>query len=152
MSGCPVANVFIGAQPPVAAPTEGKFEPKMSPHILVGVGIGPGGVWDKTYGVIKLTRMIGEKRTSRACIRHTGDVMFPEIPSFPIRQKLNIFGAICDDNLPGPAVSDSSEAWGITEALDDGSDEDQFDGSLGENRPCLQNDLIHLCCKYFTLI
>ena len=65
-----------------------QFNPRMIPHILVGIGIGPGCIWDKTYLVVKLEKMLGDNRGSRVNIRKSPNVMFPDTPSFPRKAKL----------------------------------------------------------------
>merc|ERR1711933_662266 len=55
----------------------GKFEPKLIPHILVEITIGPAGRWAHSYGAVRLDKMIGLKRASRASIRRSMDVVFP---------------------------------------------------------------------------
>ena len=111
---------------------QSKFTLKMTPHILVSVGIGPGFIWNKTYAVVKLSRLIGDKRSSRACIRHTCDIMFPDIPSFPVKQKLNLTGAIGDKNMPGPAIADDGKNFGILED-DEEDDSDDQDNHLEDD-------------------
>ena len=86
--------------------SEGKFRPKMLPHLLVGVGTGPGGKWDKTYKIVSLAKMLGDKRASRANVKRSTDVMFPEVPSYPLKLKITASGALGDLALPGPKLSD----------------------------------------------
>ena len=115
-----------------------KFLPKMTPHILVGIGTGPGCVWDHTYLVIKLSKMLGDKRPSRVHVKRTAAIEFPEKPSFPLKMKLDAAGALGDAALPGPAVVDEADKWDLCTLGDDASeDEDDNDGSLGENEPKL---------------
>ena len=137
-------GTLVFVKPPKALEkSKGKFLPKMSPHLLVGIGIGPGYIWNKTYAVVKLSKLLGDRRASRACVRHTCDIMFPDVPSFPLKLKLNASGALGDANMPGPAVPDDDEPWKVQEISDDSStDDDQVDGSLGENAPRLQSDYV----------
>ena len=116
------------------------FNPRMVPHILVGIGIGPGGVWDKTYLVVKLEKMLGDNRRSRVNIRKSPNVMFLDKPTFPLKAKLTASGYLGDVNLPGPAVSDTSETFGLQNNGKESESEkvdNEVDGALGENRPAL---------------
>ena len=116
------ALVFV--KPPAQLEKGGKkFEPKTTPHIIVSLGQGPGMTWNKTYGVVKLAKMLGANRGSRACIRYTTDIMFPDVPTFPSRLKLTAAGALGDANLPAPAVPDVSEEWKLIEDEGESSDD-----------------------------
>ena len=114
-----------------------KFESKLRPHLLVTIGIGPGWSWNKTWGVIPLHRFFSEKRTSRACIRYSMDVVFPDQPSFPLKLKLNAAGAIGDTSLPAPMTTDPGQPFAVCDADDDESDIEALDGHLSENAPNL---------------
>ena len=130
------ALVFV--KPPIELEgAKRKFEPKVLPHVLVSIGIGPGCIFNHTYGVVKLTSLLGDNRPSRARIRYTTDIQFPEVPSFPLRLKLNATGSLGDASLPGPAVADAGESFGVAEAQEDS--DDGIDGSFGENKPMLQS-------------
>ena len=93
--------------------------------------------WNKTYGVVKLAKMLGENRGSRACIRYTTDIMFPDVPTFPIRLKLTAAGALGDANLPAPAVPDVSEEWKLIE--DEGESSDDASELPNQCQPLLQS-------------
>lgn len=118
-----------------------QFQPRMIPHLLVGIGLGPGCIWDKTYMVVKLSKLIGDQRASRVNIRRSTDLMFPAQPRFPLQIKLKASGALGDDNLPGPAVSGSNEEWGLHNDGED-TDAEVADGMLGESRPRLIDSLV----------
>jgi len=90
----PWGSLVFVKPPKQLEPAGKKSESKMVPHLIVAIGLGPGMIWNHTYGVIKLTKLIGENRPSRAMIRYTTDIMFPDIPSFPLKIKLNSFGAL----------------------------------------------------------
>ena len=130
------ALVFV-IPPRALAPDKDKFQLKMKPHLLVAIGIGPGFTWNKTYGVVPLWRFLGEKRVSRATIRYTMDVEFPDTPSFPLKLKLTAAGAIGDITLPSPMVKDITQPFGVIDAPDDESDMEPIDGHLQENAPRL---------------
>jgi hypothetical protein len=115
-----------------------KFEPKMLPHVLMSIGFSSGWVWNHTYGVVKLEKLLGDGRGSRACIRHTTDIYFPEVPSFPVKIKLNANGAIGDANLPGPKLADETQPFSIVD--DEGSDTDGAD-DLEVSKPILKSKL-----------
>ena len=62
------------------------------------------------------------------------DVIFPEVVSFPLRQRLALNGTFEDSILPAPNVSDEKEDWGVI--VDAGAEEEdllQFDGICNEN-------------------
>ena len=60
-------------------------------------------------------------------IRRTADIMFPDIPSFPLKLKLTASGALGDIGLPGPAVPDDEQKWSIN---DEGVSEDEEQGDI----------------------
>ena len=112
-----------------------RFHAKLQPHLLVGIGIGPGGIWDKTYAVVPLNKLLGQDRQSRVYIKRTPDVTFPEVPSFPLRLRLTASGALGHATLPAPAVAVDGADWQLQDGGDDSTDDEPTDGLLGENRP-----------------
>ena len=54
-----------GVKPPAKlGGAKDKFQAKMAPHILVGVGSGPGGIWGNTYSVVPSTKSHGPSTPS----------------------------------------------------------------------------------------
>ena len=81
------------------------------PSILVGVTVGPGGQWARSYQVVTLLPILSEGRSSRVSIRTVADVTFPEVVSLLLKQPLTLHGAFNDGTLPAPYVSDTTEKW-----------------------------------------
>ena len=119
----------------------GKFEPKLVPHILVEISIGPTGRWANSYGAVRLDKMLGSNRRTTACIRRSVDVIFLELASFPLRQRMNIQGAFSDPTLPSPRLTTDNDGDMLFE-LEPNEEEDTkpdplvvCEGSWGENCP-----------------
>ena len=86
--------------------------------------------------MVPLAFLLSENRASRVSIRTVADVIFPEVVSFPLRQRLTLNGAFEDTILPAPHVTDEKEDWGVI--VDAGTEEEdllQFDGICNENAP-----------------
>jgi len=83
-----------------------KLQAKLVPAVLLEITLGPASIWGSCYGVIPLARFTSNKRPSRAALRRTTDVVFPEVPTFPLKQRLALHGAVADRSLPGPAIGD----------------------------------------------
>lgn len=118
----------------------GKWEPRLVPALLVTVDLGPGGKCLKTYGMVKLSKLLGDSRPSRATIRRSSEITFPEVISFPLRQRLNLGGVIEDANAPSPAVADEAagevEGWNIIESDVSGPESpEHVEGFMQENKP-----------------
>ena len=60
-----------------------------------------------------LASLLSENRVSRVSIRTVTDVTFPEVVSFPLRQRLTLNGAYKDVTLQAPHVTDEQENWGV---------------------------------------
>ena len=63
-------------------------------------------------------------------------VTFPEVISFPFRQRLTLNGAFEDPTLPAPHVIDEKDDWGVIvdTGVEDG-DLLQFEGICNQNSP-----------------
>ena len=108
----------------------------MIPHVLVDVSIGPGFQWSRVYGVVKLEHLLGNKRPSRANIRYTAEVFFPDCILYPIRQRWKLAGASRDESFPFPVVVDDSEDWRLQQSdISDESVVEGRDGAMDENAP-----------------
>ncbi|CAK0791463.1 unnamed protein product, partial [Prorocentrum cordatum] len=114
-----------------------KWQEKMLPYVLVGIGIGPCFDWNKTYAVVPLRRLLGDYRPSRSSIRYSAEVFFPERVTFPAKQRLRLAGAARDDAFPAPAVCDEKGAWDIEESDHSAGSGNECDGELAENAPKL---------------
>ena len=115
-------------------PLHDKLQSRLVPCVLVEVTVGPGGIWARSYGVIPLSRFTSENRPSRASIRRSCDIVFPDIITFPLKQRLALHGALADKSLPEPLVSDDAESWELAEDRSAIEDEvDYFDGKWKEN-------------------
>ena len=74
------------------------------------ITIGPAGKWGSCYGVIPLSCFTSEHRASKASIRRSCDIVFPEVVSFPLKQRLALHGALMDKSLPEPMISEGVSA------------------------------------------
>ena len=83
------------------------------PAIFVGVSIASGCQLAGAYRVVPLASLLSENRASRVSIRTVADVIFPEVVSFPLRQRLTLNGAFEDTTFPAPHVTDEKEEWGV---------------------------------------
>ena len=67
-------------------------------------------------------------------VRRCNDIDFPEIVSYPLRQRLRVHGAIADRTLPVPGVATEEDGWALAEESEDIQDEVVFaDGAWNEN-------------------
>ena len=73
-----------------------KWTSRLIAAVIVEITAAPAGRWAKMYGVIPLRRLLGNNRPSKVYIRRTIDVIFPERPTFPLRQRLALYGASFD--------------------------------------------------------
>ena len=89
----------------------GKLQPRLVPAVLLEITIGPAGAWGSCYGVIPLAIFTGARRPSRAALRRTMDVTFPDEIPFPLRQRLALHGAVADRALPVPAIAE--DTWDL---------------------------------------
>ena len=104
------------------------------PAIFIGVSIAPSCQLAQTYQVVPLAFLLSENRAFRVSIRTVADVIFPEVISFPLRQRLTLNGAFEDTILLAPHVTDEKEEWGVmVEAGTEEEDLLQFDGICNEN-------------------
>jgi len=111
-----------------------KLKPKLVPATIVEVTLGPGGIWGQCYGVVPLCAFTSERRASRAFIRRTCDVIFPDTVSFPLKQRLMIHGAASDRSLPEPQVNVDADSWEMTEDNQPVDDIDAaYDGMWKDN-------------------
>ena len=105
VSDVPVGSlVFAHLHKPVVEDEEerDRWRSKLTPCILVEVTVGPAGVWGRCYGMVPLFRFTGSNRSSVVHVRRSIDVNFPEIVSYPLRQRLMVHGAVADRTLPAP--------------------------------------------------
>ena len=77
--------------------------------------------------------MLNESGATRVSVRRVHDVIFPEIVSFPMKQRLNSDGAFEDMTLAGPHVSDTSEAFDLVAGETDVDDVLHYDSLVKEN-------------------
>ncbi|CAK0824602.1 unnamed protein product, partial [Prorocentrum cordatum] len=115
-----------------AEPQHDKLQSRLVPAVLIEVTIGPGGRWASSYGVVPLLRFTSESRASKAAIRRTVDVVFPEDVTFPIKQRLAIHGAVVDKTLPMPRAFDDSGSCEILEEKGDVDTEAEFFDGMGK--------------------
>ena len=112
-----------------------KWRARLVPAMLVGTSLTPGCEWAGSYLIVPLAATLCDSRSTRASVRRVADVTFPETVSFPMKQRLNFFGAFEDLALPAPRVSDDTESFTITTGEDQISDSLQYDGLVKENAP-----------------
>ena len=60
-------------------------------------------------------------------------IIFPDVVSFPLKQRLAIHGAVVDKTLPAPQISDEADHWQLSEDTSLLEDIPYVDGSWGEN-------------------
>ena len=73
-------------------------------------------------------------RPSVVHVRRCNDIDFPEIVSYPFRQRLMVHGAVADRTLPVHGVATEKEGWAVAEEHEDIQDEVVFaDGAWNEN-------------------
>ena len=93
-------------------------------------------MWAKCYMIVPLAAIMSDGSSSRVSIRTVADLVFPEIVSFPLRQRLTLQGSFVQDaNLPEPFVSDDAEGWEPITGEAGDADIDEYDGMLEENAP-----------------
>ena len=111
-----------------------KLQPKLVPAVLFEITLGPAGRWASSYGVIPLATFTSKNRPAKASLRRTCDVVFPDVVSFPLKQRLALHGAVVDKTLPDPAVKEEESSW---EVMEDKSGPEAFDiavdGAWAEN-------------------
>ena len=90
-----------------------KWRNRLVPAIYVEVSVGPGCQWVQACQVVSLAFLLPDNRASRVSIRTVADVIFPEVVSFPLRQRLTLNGAFEDTTLPAPHVIDAREDCGV---------------------------------------
>ncbi|CAK0813605.1 unnamed protein product, partial [Prorocentrum cordatum] len=118
-----------------------KWKSRLVPAVFVGVAAGPGETWAKSYLVVPLAAIMDDGRASRVSVRTVTDVVFPDQPAFPLKQRLMAHGAFEDLNLPAPIASDDIGAPGELIVTEDACEDDAerydltFDGDLSENAP-----------------
>ena len=110
-----------------------KWRNRLVPSIFIGPTQGPGGQWAQSYQIVLLASILSSYRASRVSIRTVHDVIFPEVVSFPLRQRLNLQGAFEDLTLPSPHFSDDTEQWSIVTDEVGSADVLEYDGLLQEN-------------------
>ena len=73
-------------------------------------------------------------RPSVVQVRRCNDIHFPEIVSYPLRQRLMVHGAVADRTLPVFGVATEEDGWALAEEREDIQDEVVFaDGAWNEN-------------------
>ena len=109
--------VFAHLHKPVVEDEEesDRWRSRLTPCILVEVTMGPAGVWGRCYGVEPLFMFIGSNRPSVVHVRRSIDINFPEIVSYPLRQRLMVHGAVADRTLPAPGVAAEEDGWALAE-------------------------------------
>ena len=81
-----------------------------------------------------LFRFTGSNRPSVVHVRRSIDIDFPEIVSYPLRQRLMVHGAVADRTLPAPGVAAEEDGWTLAEEHEDIQDDVAFaDGAWNEN-------------------
>ena len=96
--------------------------------------IGPGSQWEESYKVVPLASLLAEDRASRVSIRTVTDVIFPELVSLPLQQRVILPGAHEDTTLLAPWTSDEAEDWAVI--AEEGADDFlKYDGLNNENAP-----------------
>ena len=92
------------------------------------------GLWGRCYGVVPLFRFTGSNRPSVVHLRRSIDIDFPEIVSYPLRQRLMVHGAVADRTLPDPGVAAEEDGLTQAEEYEDIHDDVAFvDGDWNEN-------------------
>ena len=126
--------VFAHLHKPVVEDEESdRWRSKLTPCILVELTIGLAGLWGRCYGVVPLFRFTGSNRPV-VHVRRSIDTDFPEIVSYPLRQRLTVHGAVADRTLPVPGVATEEDGWALAEEREDIQDEVVFaDGAWNEN-------------------
>ena len=103
------------------------------PAVVGGVTAGPGGQWARSYQVVSVASILSEGRASRVSIRIVADVTFPEIVTFPLKQRLTLNGALEDMILLAPQVSDDIKCWDVVTEEAGSDDILEYDGLKNEN-------------------
>ena len=101
-----------------------RWRSKLTPCILVEVTMGPAGVWGRCCS----------NRPSVVHVRRSIDIDFPEIVSYPLRQRLMVHGAFADRTLPAPGVAAEEDGWTLAEEHENIQDDVAFvDGDWNKN-------------------
>ena len=79
-----------------------KWRNRLVPAILVGVSIRCSCRCAQAYQVVLLASLLSENRASRVSITTVADIIFPEVVSFPLRQRLTLNCAFEDTIRPAP--------------------------------------------------
>ena len=67
-------------------------------------------------------------------MRRSIDIDFPEIISYPLRQRLMVHGAVADRTLPALGVAAEEDGWTLAEEHEDIQDDVAFaDGAWNES-------------------
>ena len=90
---------------------KGKWTSRLIQAILVGVTTGPEMGWARSYLVVPLVKILSDSRASKVCVKKVSDVLFPDVPVFPLRQKLTLHGAIMGE-LPGASRTNGGRPVG----------------------------------------
>ena len=91
--------------------------------------------------------MLCESRATRVSVRRVHDIVFPEVVSFPLRQRLNFLGAFEDVTLPSPHVYDESELFSVIAGEGGIDDVIEYDGLVRDNRPSFRRTKVtELAC------
>ena len=88
---------------PGSDPVHEKMHTRLVPAVLVEVTLGPAGQWGSCYGVAPLIYVTSEHRASKAAIRISCDLVFPDRVSFPLTARLMLHGALEEINPSGAA-------------------------------------------------
>ncbi|CAK0865136.1 unnamed protein product, partial [Prorocentrum cordatum] len=117
-----------------------KWQEKMLPYVLVGIGIGPCFDWNKTYAVVPLRRLLGDYRPSRSSIRYSAEVFFPERVTFPAKQRNEYDGELAENApklVPGNFIEDI--VLDLENLADSGGDQDDW---LGADAQFIAEDVL----------
>ena len=96
--------------------------------------MGPAGFWARCYGVVPLFKFTGSNQPWVAHVRRSTDIDFPEIVSYPLRQRLRVHSAVDEQTLPASGVAAEEDGWTLTEELEEIQDDMRFaNGAWKEN-------------------
>ncbi|CAK0891196.1 unnamed protein product [Prorocentrum cordatum] len=136
---CPFgALVFVA--PREKGVKQPRWQEKMLPYVLAGIGIGPFFDWNKTYAVVPLRRLLGDYRPSRSSIRYSAEVFFPERVTFPAKQRNEYDGELAENApklVPGNFVEDI--VLDPENLADSGGDQDDW---LGADAQFIAEDVL----------
>ena len=85
-------------------------------HFGRSVTTGPAGIWGRCYDGVPLFRFTCLNRPSVVHVRRCNDNDFPEIVSYPLRQRLMVQGDVADRTLPVPGVATEEDGWALGRA------------------------------------